>query len=182
MKSAFNRSILALAAIAFVAGASQASAQQKALKKYEVRHQGVLDQPARRLVPRRRDRSPEGPGATVGAADRRVGRRTRRDDEKDQAAGGLQDRSLRLRRAGGAADGLGRQGHAVRRFVRPRQRLRDQGQWRQERGQDGPQGRQDADRHRVSRRRALRRRYRQAPAIRQRRSQSRQSRRGQGGL
>ena len=35
MKSAFNRSILALAAIAFVAGASQASAQQKALKKYE---------------------------------------------------------------------------------------------------------------------------------------------------
>ncbi len=35
MKSAFNRSILALAAIAFVAGASQASAQQKPLKKYE---------------------------------------------------------------------------------------------------------------------------------------------------
>ena len=35
MKSAFNRSILALAAILVVAGASQASAQQKALKKYE---------------------------------------------------------------------------------------------------------------------------------------------------
>src|ERR1700704_5941685 len=35
MKSAFNRSILALAAIALVAGASQANAQQKALKKYE---------------------------------------------------------------------------------------------------------------------------------------------------
>ena len=35
MKSAFNRSILTLAAILVVAGASQASAQQKPLKKYE---------------------------------------------------------------------------------------------------------------------------------------------------
>src|SRR5438105_13026139 len=35
MKSAFNRSILALAAVLVVAGVSQASAQQKALKKYE---------------------------------------------------------------------------------------------------------------------------------------------------
>src|SRR3979411_2867344 len=35
MKSAFNRSILALAAILVVAGVSQANAQQKALKKYE---------------------------------------------------------------------------------------------------------------------------------------------------
>ena len=35
MKSAFNRSILALAAIVVVAGASQANAQQKPLKKYE---------------------------------------------------------------------------------------------------------------------------------------------------
>src|ERR1700710_1123614 len=35
MKSAFHRSVLALAAIAIVAGASPASAQQKALKKYE---------------------------------------------------------------------------------------------------------------------------------------------------
>src|SRR6476619_6072585 len=35
MKSAFNRSILALAAILVVAGASQASAQQKALKSYQ---------------------------------------------------------------------------------------------------------------------------------------------------
>ena len=35
MKSAFNRSILALTAIVFVAGASQANAQQKPLKKYD---------------------------------------------------------------------------------------------------------------------------------------------------
>src|SRR2546426_6956964 len=35
MKSAFNRSILALAAILVIAGASQASAQQQGLKKYE---------------------------------------------------------------------------------------------------------------------------------------------------
>src|SRR5881227_2647612 len=35
MKSALNRSILALAAVAIVAGISPASAQQKALKKYE---------------------------------------------------------------------------------------------------------------------------------------------------
>src|SRR5437879_5405602 len=35
MKSAFNRSVLALAAIVVVAGASQASAQQAGLKKYE---------------------------------------------------------------------------------------------------------------------------------------------------
>src|SRR4051794_39027677 len=35
MKSAFNRSILALAAIAIVAGVGPASAQQKPLKKYE---------------------------------------------------------------------------------------------------------------------------------------------------
>src|SRR4030081_1914506 len=35
MKSAFNRSILALAAILVVAGANQASAQQQGLKKYE---------------------------------------------------------------------------------------------------------------------------------------------------
>src|SRR5882724_8791848 len=35
MKSAFNRSILALAAILMVAGIGQASAQQKPLKKYE---------------------------------------------------------------------------------------------------------------------------------------------------
>src|SRR3977135_915108 len=35
MKSAFNRSILALAAILVVAGASQASAQQQGLKQYE---------------------------------------------------------------------------------------------------------------------------------------------------
>ena len=35
MKSAFNRSIIALAAIALVAGAGQANAQQKPLKKYE---------------------------------------------------------------------------------------------------------------------------------------------------
>src|SRR6202171_2135930 len=35
MKSAFNRSILAISAIFVVAGASQASAQQTGLKKYE---------------------------------------------------------------------------------------------------------------------------------------------------
>src|ERR1700710_233617 len=35
MKSAFNRSVLALAAIAIVAGASQVNAQQKALKSYQ---------------------------------------------------------------------------------------------------------------------------------------------------
>src|SRR5882757_7855845 len=35
MKSAFNRSILALTAILVVAGAGQAGAQQKPLKKYE---------------------------------------------------------------------------------------------------------------------------------------------------
>src|SRR5438093_9380805 len=35
MKSAFNRSVLALAAILVVAGVSQANAQQKPLKKYE---------------------------------------------------------------------------------------------------------------------------------------------------
>src|SRR3978361_1906557 len=35
MKSAFNRSVLALAAIVVFAGARQVSAQQKALKKYE---------------------------------------------------------------------------------------------------------------------------------------------------
>src|SRR5665213_768957 len=35
MKSAFNRSILALAAIVVVAGASQASAQQKPLHSYQ---------------------------------------------------------------------------------------------------------------------------------------------------
>src|SRR5437764_15257901 len=35
MKSAFNRSVLALAAILVVAGASQASAQDRPLKKYE---------------------------------------------------------------------------------------------------------------------------------------------------
>src|SRR5260221_10896461 len=35
MKSAFNRSVLALAAIFVVAGASQAGAQDKPLKKYE---------------------------------------------------------------------------------------------------------------------------------------------------
>ena len=35
MKSAFNRSILALAAIVVVAGASQVNAQQKALKSYQ---------------------------------------------------------------------------------------------------------------------------------------------------
>src|ERR1700736_80863 len=35
MKSAFNRSVLALAAIVVVAGASPASAQDKPLKKYE---------------------------------------------------------------------------------------------------------------------------------------------------
>src|SRR6202040_4231383 len=35
MKSAFNRSVLALAAILVVAGASQARAQEKPLKKYE---------------------------------------------------------------------------------------------------------------------------------------------------
>src|ERR1700761_1964797 len=35
MKSALNRSVLAFAAIAFVAGAGQVNAQQKPLKKYE---------------------------------------------------------------------------------------------------------------------------------------------------
>ena len=35
MKSAFNRSVLALAAIALVAGAGQANAQQKPLKSYQ---------------------------------------------------------------------------------------------------------------------------------------------------
>ena len=35
MKSAFNRSILALAAIVVVAGASQANAQQKSLHSYQ---------------------------------------------------------------------------------------------------------------------------------------------------
>ena len=35
MKSTFNRSVLALAAILVVAGASQAGAQDKPLKKYE---------------------------------------------------------------------------------------------------------------------------------------------------
>ena len=182
MKSAFNRSILALAAILVVAGVSQASAQQKASEEIRVRHQGVLDQSAAGLVPRRRDRGPEGPGAAIRSADRRLGRRTRGDDEEDQAAGGLQDRSLRLQRAGGAADGLGRQGHAVRRLLRPRQRLCDQGQWRQEGGQDHPQGPQHADRSRLPRRLALRRRDRQADQVRKRRSQSRQSRRRQGGV
>ena len=35
MKSAFNRSVLAFAAIAFLAGAGQVNAQQKALKSYQ---------------------------------------------------------------------------------------------------------------------------------------------------
>ena len=82
MKSAFNRSILALAAILVVAGAGQASAQAKPLKSYRIRNQGILDPPAGRLVPRRRDRSPEGPGAAIRAADRRLGGRTRRADRR----------------------------------------------------------------------------------------------------
>ena len=182
MKSAFNRSILALAAILVVAGASQASAQQKPLKKYESGTKEFWTHPPadwflgdeteaqKGLAP------PSGP--PTGASDAELAAMMK----KIKLPAGLQDRSLRLQRAGRAADGLGRQGHAVRRLLRPRQRLCDQGQWRQEGGQDHPQGPQHADRPRLPRWRALRHRDRQADQIRKRRSQSRQSRRRQGGV
>src|SRR6195952_3302404 len=45
MKSAFNRSILALAAIAIVAGAGSAGAQQKTLEKKQTRNKGIWTHP-----------------------------------------------------------------------------------------------------------------------------------------
>ncbi len=183
MKSALNRSVLAFAAIAFVAGAGQVNAQQKPLHSYQSGNKEFWTHPPDDWFLGDETEAPEGPGAAVRSADRRIGRRTGDDDEEDQAAAGLQDRSLRLGRAGGAADGLGRQGHAVRRLVRPRQRLCHHRQGRQERGQDHHQGpERDADRPRLQGRRALRHRRQQADQVRQRRSQSRQARRRQGGV
>ena len=169
--------------MALVAGAGSANAQaQKPLKKYRSGTKEFWTHPPddwflgdeteaqKGLAP------PSGP--PTGASDAELAAMI----EEDQAAAGLQDRGLCLRRARRAADGLGRQGHAVRRLVRPRQRLCDHGQGRQERGQDHPQGPQHADRPRLQGRRALRHRRRQADQIRQRRSQSRQARRRQGGL
>ena len=43
MKSAFNRPILALTTILAVATTAPVAAQDKGLKKYEFRQQGVLD-------------------------------------------------------------------------------------------------------------------------------------------
>ncbi len=154
----------------------------KGAEEIRIRNQGILDQSAARLVPRRRDRGAKGAGAALGSTDRRVGRRTRRHRQEDQAAGRLQDRGLCLGRARRAPDGLGRQGHAVRRLLRARQCLCDQGQWRQERGQDDPEGPRHADRARLPGRLALRHRRQQADQVRERRSQCRQSRRRQGGV
>ena len=129
MKSAFNRSVVACAAIFAIAGIAslgitQASAQQKPLKKYESGTKEFWTHPPddwflgdeteaqKGLAP------PSGP--PTGSSDAELATL----DEKDKTAGGLQDRSLCIERAGRAADGVGRQGHAVRRLVRPRQCLR----------------------------------------------------------
>ncbi len=182
MKSAFNRSILALAAIVVVAGASQANAQQKALHSYQSGTKEFWTHPPddwflgdeteaqKGLAP------PSGP--PTGASEAELAALMK----KIKLPPGFKIEVYALGRAGRAADGLGRQGHAVRRLLRPRQRLRDHRQWRQERGQDRPQGPQHADRPRLQGRRALRHRGRQADQIRQRRSQSGQSRLRQGGL
>ena len=187
MKSAFNRSVVCVRRHPRHCGDCEpgdhpGQRTAKAAEEIQVRHQGILDPSARRLVPRRRDRSAKGPGAAIGSADRLIGSRTRGVDEEDKAAAGLQDRSLCIERAGRAADGLGRQGHAVRRLLRPRQRLRHHRQRRQERGQDHPQGPEHADRPRLQGWLALRHRRRQADQIRKCRSQSRQARRRQGGV
>ncbi len=116
MKSAFNRSILALAAILVVAGAAR-PARSKQLKSYQSGSKEFWTHPPDDwFLGDDETEGAKGPRAAVGSADRLIGRRTRRHDEKDQAAGGLQDRSLRLERIGRAADGLGRQGHIVRRL------------------------------------------------------------------
>ena len=90
MKSAFNRSILALAAILVVAGAGQAGAQQKALKKYESGTKEFWTNPPPDWFLGDETEAPERSGAAIRSADGRLGRRTRGNDEEDQAAGGLQ--------------------------------------------------------------------------------------------
>ena len=88
-------------------------------------HQELLAASARRLVHGRRDRSAEGHRrrqyrAATDGVHRQAGRR---HAQADQAAARLQDRAVGAG-AGRAANGLGRQGHAVRRLlVRRRQGL-----------------------------------------------------------
>ncbi len=94
--------------------------------------------------------------------------------EADQAAARLQDRAVGDRPSTGAADGLGRQGHAVRRLVPGQGRVRGRRRRRQEDGQDCPQGPDNADRHRLPGWRALRRRHQQDLQVRKCRGEPRQ--------
>ena len=157
--------------------------RRKDLKKYNSSGKDFLAQSAARLVPGRRDRAAEGPGAQSRPADRR-----RRKAELDKilatiklppgfkiavwASGVPQARQM----------ALGRQGHAVRRHLR-----QGHGPCRQRPGR--PEGREalhhrpaHADRRRLPGRRALRDRYRQALSLRQSRGQPRQGAGGQGRL
>ena len=182
MKSAFNRSILALAAICVVAGAGQVRAEEKALKSYQSGNKEFWTHPPddwflgdeteaqKGLAP------PSGP--PTGASEAELATMMK----KIKLPPGFKIEVYALGRAGRASDGMGRQGYAVRRLVRSRQRLRHHRQGRKERGQDHPQGPEHAHRPRVSRRCAVRHRRQQADQIRERGSQSRQARRRQGGL
>ena len=91
MKSAFNRSILALAAIVVVAGASQVNAQQKALKSYQSGNKEFWTHPPDDWFLGDETEAQKGLAPPSGSADRLIGSRTGRHDEEDQAAARLQD-------------------------------------------------------------------------------------------
>src|ERR1700687_3726470 len=192
MKSAFNRSILALAAIALVAGASQVNAQQKPLKKYDSGTKEFWTHPPDDWFLGEETEAQKGlappSGPPTGSSEAELAAMMKKIKLpagfkiEVYAPGVLAARQMAWGGKGTAGEGLGRQGHAVRRLVRPRQRLCHHRQWRQERGQDRPQGPEHADRPRVQGRRAVRHRRRQADQIRERRSQPRQARRRQGGV
>jgi hypothetical protein len=137
------QSVLALAAVALLAGTSAVSAQQqdknRQLKKYESGTKEFWTHPPDDWFLGDETEAQKGLAPPSGRRPARRSR-TRRMMKKIKLPAGFKIEVYASGRAGGAADGLGRQGHAVRRLVRPRQRLCDQGHRRQEGGQDRPQG------------------------------------------
>ena len=162
MKSAFNRSILALAAIAFVAGASQASAQQKALKKYESGTKEFWTNPppdwflGDETEAQKGQAPPSGP--PTGASDAELAAMMKKIKLpagfkiEVYASGVLAARQMAWGDKGTLFVGSFGLGNVYA--------IKDNGGKKEVK--TVLKGLQDADRHRVSRRRALRRRYRQA--------------------
>ena len=167
--------------VAAALGCGSATVQAQDLKKYDSNTKDFWLNPPADWFLGDENKEQKGQAPNPGQPTPTPGPSSRRSSPRSSCRPASRSRSG-PRRSPGAADGVGRQGHAVRRHLRQGHRP-----CRQRPGR--PEGREalhhraaHADRRRVPGRRALRHRYRQALPLRQSRGQPRQGAAGQGRL